>query len=216
MQRLAQSDRNFIIKLYQCVKEAIKKLGMSNADRESYKALRKMDSTKKNSIVVFVNAVDKAKSPIMCAINIQGEGYYNSVKIDTNLIASAYGKDNNPIGFIKRAVDEDRVLYWDKKMSQTLFEIPGLQLPDNLNRLSSNVIIRKTNANVNGFSQNSSKKVEKISTSRKSIDVDSNVEKQTSVRYFLPVNVEADVKKYYGNTYRWNETGDILQDGNCI
>lgn len=161
------------------VGKEVKNKNIHNIDVDVFKELPKllekpaiiMDSTKKNSIVVFVNAVDQAKNPIMCAINIQGEGYYNSVKIDTNLIASAYGKDNNPIGFIKRAVNENRVLYWDKKMSQALFEIPGLQLPDNLNRLDSNVIIRKTNANVNSFSQNSSKKVEKTSTSRSSLDV---------------------------------------------
>ena len=39
-----QGDRNLIVKLYQWVKEAIKKLGMSNADRESYKALKKMET----------------------------------------------------------------------------------------------------------------------------------------------------------------------------
>lgn len=161
------------------VGKEVKNKNIHNIDVDVFKELPKllekpaiiMDSTKKNSIVVFVNAVDQAKNPIMCAINIQGEGYYNSVKIDTNLIASAYGKDNNPIGFIKRAVNENRVLHWDKKMSQALFEIPGLQLPDNLNRLDSNVIIRKTNANVNSFLQNSSKKVEKTSTSRSSLDV---------------------------------------------
>ena len=107
----------------------------------------------------------------MCAINIQGKGFYNSVEIDTNLVAGVYGKDTNPIGFIEKAVNDNRVLYWDKKMSQALFEIPGLQLPDNLNRLDSNVIIRKTNVLVNSFPQNSSKKVEKSSTSRSSLDV---------------------------------------------
>lgn len=58
-------------------------------------------------------------------------------------MTSVYGKDANPIGFIVRAVNENRVLYWDKKISQELFETPGLQLPDNLNNLDSNIIIRK-------------------------------------------------------------------------
>ena len=44
LKRFTEGDRNFIIKLYQWVKEAIKKLGMSNADRESYKALRKIET----------------------------------------------------------------------------------------------------------------------------------------------------------------------------
>ena len=36
---------------------------------------------------------------------------------------------------------------------------------------------------------------------------------QRGVRYSLPINVENDVKKYYGNTYNWRETGYILLDG---
>lgn len=43
----------------------------------------------------------------------------------------------------KSIVDDGRLLYWDKKMSQSLFETPGLQLPDNLNAIDSNTIIRK-------------------------------------------------------------------------
>ena len=42
-------------------------------------------------------------------------------------------------------------------MSQSLFEIPGLQLPDNLNNLDSNVIIRKSKWIVNEKSEKSNK-----------------------------------------------------------
>ena len=37
--------------------------------------------------------------------------------------------------------------------------------------------------------------------------------KSADIRYSLPVDVEADVKKHYGSTYNWKETGYILQDG---
>ena len=33
------------------------------------------------------------------------------------------------------------MLYWDKKMSQSLFDSPGLQLPDEINKLDSNNVI---------------------------------------------------------------------------
>ena len=39
------------------------------------------------------------------------------------------------------------------------------------------------------------------------------MQKKDEKRFSLPVNVEADVKKYYGSTYNWKETGYILQDG---
>ena len=117
------------------------------------------DSTKKDSIVAFVNAVDEGNNPVMCAININGNGFYNDIRIDTNLISSVYGKDSNPIGFIEKAVDEDRILYWNKKISQDLFSIPGLQLPDNLLNLDSNIIIRKSKWIVNTNLKNSTQKL---------------------------------------------------------
>ena len=121
------------------------------------------ESTKKDSIVAFVNTVDNNNNPIMCAININGKGNYNNLEIDTNLISSVYGKDSNPIGFIEKAVDEDRILYWNKKISQDLFKTPGLQLPDNLNKLDSNIIIRKSKWIVNTNSEKFSNKI-KFST----------------------------------------------------
>ncbi len=135
----------------------VKGKNIHNINIEVFKELPKllenpaiiMESTKKGSIVSFVNAVDNANIPILCAVKINGTGYYNSIEIDSNVITSVYGKDTNPIGFIENAVKENRVLYWNKKMSQKLFEIPGLQLPDNLNNFDSNTIIRKANVFVN-------------------------------------------------------------------
>ena len=141
------------------VGQYVKGKNIHNINIEVFKELPKllenpaiiMESTKKGSIVAFVDAVDNANNPIVCAIKINGKGYYNSVEIESNVLASVYGKDTNPIGFIENAVKENRVLYWNKKMSQRLFEIPGLQLPDNLNNLDSNIIIRKANAFVNTY-----------------------------------------------------------------
>ena len=117
-----------------------------------------MDSTKEGSIVAFVNAVDEDNNPVLCAIKINGTGNYNNLEISSNIVTSVYGKDANPVGFIEKAVNEDRLLYWDKKMSQELFETPGLQLPDNLNNFDSNVIIRKSKYIVNTFNEDSQEK----------------------------------------------------------
>ena len=108
-----------------------------------------MESTKKGSIVMFVNALDENNNPVVCSIKIDGKGNYNNVEVEANVVTSVYGKDTNPTGFIEKAVEDNRVLYWNKKMSQELFDTPGLQLPDNINTLDSNVIIRKISDNVN-------------------------------------------------------------------
>ena len=108
-----------------------------------------MESTKKGSIVMFVNAVDENNNPILCSLKINGKGNYNNVEVFENVVTSVYGKDSNPIGFIEKAVDDNRLLYRNKKMSQELFDTPRLQLPDNINNLDSNVIIHKIGENVN-------------------------------------------------------------------
>ncbi len=47
-------------------------------------------------------------------------------------------------------------MYIDKEKSQELFEIPGIQFPDNLESLDFDTIIRKTNAFVNSTGENNS------------------------------------------------------------
>ena len=43
------------------------------------------------------------------------------------------------------------VLYWNKEKSQELTKTPGIQFPDKINSLDSNVIIRKAKDFVNSF-----------------------------------------------------------------
>lgn len=40
-------------------------------------------------------------------------------------------------------------MYWSKEKSQTMLNTPGIQFPDNIKHVDSNVIIRKANAFVN-------------------------------------------------------------------
>lgn len=108
-----------------------------------------IESTNPGSIVLFINAVDANKAPVLCSIKIDGQGFYNSVEVKSNVVTSVYGKDTNPVGFIENAVNDNRLLYWDKEKSQKLFAIPGLQLPNNINSFDSNIIIRKVKQNVN-------------------------------------------------------------------
>lgn len=112
-----------------------------------------MDSKQKGKAVAFVNAKDKDGNPVLCAIQIDGKGNYNNVEIDSNVVLSVYGKDINPIGYIEKAVDDGRMVYWNKKMSQELFETPGRQLPNNLKHLDSDTILHKFGEVVKPFSE---------------------------------------------------------------
>ena len=113
-----------------------------------------MDSNSRpDSVVVVTTAVDKENRPVIAAIKVDGNGYINDVQISANVMTSSYGKDNFQ-NFLETALQENRLLYWNKKRSQEIFKIPGLQLPDNLENLNSDTIIRKTSAKVNTSGQN--------------------------------------------------------------
>lgn len=125
-----------------------------------------MDSlTQSNSIVAVLSAVDNKNRPVIGAIRFDGFGNLNKIEIDANILTSTYGR-NNFNDFIKRNVDENKILYWSKEKSQELIKTPGLQLPDNLNSLDSNIIIRQARAKVNTFSENNDENLMKIKERR--------------------------------------------------
>lgn len=101
------------------------------------------------SLVVVLNAVDNDKAPIIVSVLPKGEGIYNLEMVDSNFITSIYGKDRGFENYIKRAIEDKRILYWDKSKSQELFMFQGLQLPEAFNNLDSDIIIHKSQNIVN-------------------------------------------------------------------
>lgn len=118
-----------------------------------------MDSlTREDSIVVVTSSTDSKGSPVIGAIMFDGRGNYNDVEIEANILTSVYGKDNFN-SFLKRNINENNILYCNKRKSQELLETPGIQFPNNFQSLSFNTIIRKSKAFVNSFDENNSEKV---------------------------------------------------------
>ena len=81
--------------------------------------------------------------------------------IDVNLVATYFNK-NNIHDLIKEAIalennNQVGFYYLDKKRTQSIIKQKGYQLPSVLNNLSSNIIIRKIDSNVN-------KKLPKVSS----------------------------------------------------
>lgn len=107
----------------------------------------------KNSIVSVLNAVDSDNAPLLVTITPNGQGVYQLESVSANYITSIYGKENNFDAYIERAATAGNILFWDKKKSQDLFSVLGLQLPQGLNNLDSNVIIHKSTAIVNSFAK---------------------------------------------------------------
>lgn len=115
--------------------------------------------TRKDSVVLVLNATTENGCPIIAAIKVNGKGNYQNLEIDANILTSAYGKDSMQ-NFLNLNDKNNTLLYINKKMSQSLVDPLGLQLPNNFNNFDSNSIIRKFNAFVNKDMQNNLQKTE--------------------------------------------------------
>ena len=118
------------------------------------------DSTHKVIALVDLSVNNKQ---VIAPIVVDFEGRYNKKIIDVNLVATYFNK-NNIHDLIKEAIalennNQVGFYYLDKKRTQSIIKQKGYQLPSVLNNLSSNIIIRKIDSNVN-------KKINKITQSK--------------------------------------------------
>ena len=118
------------------------------------------DSTHKVIALVDLSVNNKQ---VIAPIVVDFESRYNKKIIDVNLVATYFNK-NNINDLIKEAIalennNQVGFYYLDKKRTQSIIKQKGYQLPSVLNNLSSNIIIRKIDSNVN-------KKINKITQSK--------------------------------------------------
>lgn len=116
-----------------------------------------MDSkTRNDSIILVSENVDKNHRPLIMAIKANGKGTYNSEIVPSNFITSYYGR-NSFISFLKDAINEDKVLFINKKKSQSLCKRIGVQFPNGFYKLGFDKIIHQSNNIVNNNSMQSNK-----------------------------------------------------------
>lgn len=95
-----------------------------------------------NSYVLTTYLSDKQNRQVIASIKIDGKGYIDNIEIDTNVMTSAYGR-NNYDNWMKQNQDNENIVYdidrgfLEQKKPAT---IPGLQLPNNSNKLSTDNI----------------------------------------------------------------------------
>ncbi len=124
--------------------------------------------TRDDSIVVVCDAIDSQNRPIIAAIKLDGTGRLENRYINANIMTSAYGR-NNFQAFLNRMAESGAIIYWSKKRSQALSVNPGVQFPDIITSLNSDIIIHKAKAFVNG---NLQKNEENLSEQAKSPVID--------------------------------------------
>ena len=111
------------------------------------------DSLSRNdSIIIVTSELDNEKMPIIAAIKPNGKAKYDLELVESNFVMSFHGR-NNFENQINRAVEQNKVLYYNKEKSQELFSVLGLQLSKGLNILDSNIIIHQSRNIVKGTQQ---------------------------------------------------------------
>ncbi|WP_337812568.1 hypothetical protein [Ruminococcus bicirculans (ex Wegman et al. 2014)] len=111
------------------------------------------DSLSRNdSIIIVTSELDNEKMPIIAAIKPNGKAKYDLELVESNFVMSFHGR-NNFENQINRAVEQNKVLYYNKEKSQELFSVLGLQLSKGLNILDSDIIIHRSRNIVKGTQQ---------------------------------------------------------------
>lgn len=103
-------------------------------------------------IVEVFGIKDKSSNPIIVVIKPEGNGYYNSINIDSNVALSMHGRSNIANKIID-AQKNGRILYvrnLNNKNSGSL-QIPGSQLPNNFSSTAVTSSLNQYKQDVNQF-----------------------------------------------------------------
>ena len=89
-------------------------------------------------ITVITQLVDGNGDSVIAAVEVNGYGTWENVRIDSNTVASVYGKEHIS-GTIRRAIENDEVMYIDKNKSASFAQSVGVQFPESLSNGDSYV-----------------------------------------------------------------------------
>lgn len=92
-----------------------------------------LESTTAGDVVVVSSVLDGDGFPVIIAIHPDGSGHYARAELASNFVTSMYGK-RSFANFVNSAIDDDRVVYVNKKRTRSLYSRVRLQLPKSLDR----------------------------------------------------------------------------------
>ena len=122
--------------------------------------------TKDNSIVVVTDLADSQERPVIASIEINGKGTMQDIRIDSNVMTSAYGR-NNYDNFMQNNIKKGNLLYDidEGVIKQKRDNVQGLQLPNE-------VISTKSARDRVQFPMRGDSSVENISQNNKNVNSD--------------------------------------------
>ena len=98
--------------------------------------------TKPGDVVVVTSEVDRKHRPVLITIHPNGEATVDGERGPANFITSMYGR-NGFDTWLDYQAEAGRVLFWDKKRSDQLFNSAGISCPGRLKAIASDEIIRE-------------------------------------------------------------------------
>ena len=191
-------------------------------------------------IVLMGELMDSDNNPIVAVLELQPTNKGGQV-LDLNIIASAYVKDDNPIGFIKRS----ELLYIDenKERTEKWFNAVGLQLPSvakpfgSIGKVTYNdgnvniegipfreymSDIKENTANANILQQRENRSAAHNAAKRSSVSENNVAQYKTDVKFSLkkPVEESGNLKRKKidngnedtYNKYRWAIDNGLLSN----
>lgn len=108
-----------------------------------------MDSPNNDgSLVAVLPERDNDNAPLFATIKPNGFGTYEYELVDSNFMLSVYGKETGFEQYIKNAIADNKILYWNKEKSQEI-QCAELLMVQGLDILDSDKILHQTNSLVN-------------------------------------------------------------------
>ena len=103
--------------------------------------LRNNNEHDKGMPILILNDVDKDKLPLFVILETNTKRFYDFKLIDTNAILSLYGR-NNFNRYFEKVIENNGLIFYDKKMVQSLDQLCGTQLFNKCSSFEPNKILQ--------------------------------------------------------------------------
>ena len=180
-------------------------------------------STDDNSIVVITELADGKERPIIASIKIDGKGRINDLILDSNVMTSAYGR-NNYDNWMKENIKKGNLLYDIDEGIIKRVRTDRLQLPmrtnSSVDNISQNDIsVKSDTLSLNNMQSNNkiipikgneSKFYDNVTEKSKYLNEDLRevLKSEKDIQYYQPITNKETLEKAY-NRLKTGEQGEI-------
>lgn len=137
-----------------------------------------MSNTKEDSIVLTTYLADKNDNTIIASIKIDGKGLVNNILIDTNVMTSAYGKDNYE-AWMDKNLKKGKLLYDIDRGVIKKVDVARFQLPRSTNSRDTGARFQLPGSNISTTNKTGSSITHSIPQTTEVVKSDIAINKQS-------------------------------------